>query len=212
MRLGWVVRKDVCRRLRLSRNSVIQKTRIRCTIDASLQRKSGSQRGVMMTGSTHEAVLHRLVHVERAMRRWQVGGSLALALLVLVVLISAAGRPDSDEREELRARTFVLVDREGKPRMDLRVARNDSTYLVLLDREGQPQLSLNVLPQGGADVVIRDRLSQPRAVLSVVAEGRPGLSFYDAIGEARVSLGVFPDGQARLVLYDHGGQRRWATP
>jgi hypothetical protein len=166
----------------------------------------------MMTESTHEAMLHRLAHVERGMRRWQVLGSLALALLALVVLLGAVGRPDGEVFEELRARAFVLVDREGKPRMDLRVARNDSTHLVLLDREGQPQLSLNLLPQGGADLVIRDRIGQPRAVLSVVAEGRPGLSFYEATGATRVSLGVFPDGQTRLVLYEQGGQLRWVTP
>jgi hypothetical protein len=166
----------------------------------------------MMTESTHEAVLHRLAHVERAMRRWQVGGGLALALLVSVVLTGAVVRTAVEAPDEMRARAFVLVDREGKPRMDLRVARNDSTHLVLLDREGQPQLSLNVLPQGGADLVIRDRLSQPRAVFGVVAEGRPGLSLFDGSGQTRVSLGVFPDGQARLVLSDQGGQSRWATP
>jgi hypothetical protein len=166
----------------------------------------------MMTESTHEAVLHRVVHVERVIRRWQVGGSLALALLVLVVLMGAVVRTEVEAPEEIRAQAFVLVDREGKPRMDLRVTRNDSTHLVLLDREGQPQLSLNVLPQGWADLVIRDRLNQPRAVFSVVAEGRPGLSFFDEAGKTRVSLGVFPDGQARLVLDDQGGQLRWATP
>jgi hypothetical protein len=166
----------------------------------------------MMTEPTYEAVLHRLVRVERDMRRWQVMAGVALALLALAALLGAVGRPDGETFEELRARAFVLVDREGKPRMDLRVARNDSTHLVLLDREGQPQLSLNLLPQGGADVVIRDRFGQPRAVLSVVADGRPGLAFYDAPGPTRVSLGVFPDGQTRLVLYDQGGHLHWATP
>ena len=38
-----------------------------------------------MTESTPDAVLHRLVSVERAMRQWQVVGSLAMALLALVV-------------------------------------------------------------------------------------------------------------------------------
>ena len=124
-------------------------------------------------------VLHRLVHVERAMRRWQVGGSLALALLVLVMLMGAVVRTEVEAPEEIHAQAFVLVDREGKPRMDLRVARNDSTHLVLLDREGQPQLSLNVLPQGGADLVIRDRLNQPARRTSVWwprdARGSPSL-------------------------------------
>jgi hypothetical protein len=165
-----------------------------------------------MMESTGDAVRQRLMRLERSCRRWQVGGSMAFTLLALVALLGAAGKLDGEALDEVRARAFVLVDREGKPRMDLRVARNDSTHLVLLDREGQPQLSLNILPQGGADLVIRDRLGQPRAVLSVVAEGRPGLSFYDAPGTTRVSLGLFPDGQTRLALYDQGGYLRWVTP
>jgi hypothetical protein len=212
MGLGCVVRKAVGWLPQVGLSAVIRRTRIGCTSEPSHQRRPGSQRGIMMTESTHEAVLHRLGHVERAMRRWQVGGGLALALLVSVVLMGAVWRTQVEAPDEVRARAFVLVDREGKPRMDLRVARNDSTHLVLFDREGQPQLSLNVLAQGGADLVIRDQLSQPRAVFSVMAEGRPGLSFFDGAGKTQLSLGVFPDGQAHLVLYAHGGQRRWATP
>jgi hypothetical protein len=165
-----------------------------------------------MHDTSDDRMVERLTYLERACRRWQVGGSMAMALLTLVALLGAVERLDGETFEELRARAFVLVDREGKPRMDLRVARNDSTHLVLLDWEGQPQLSLNILPQGGADLVIRDRLSQPRAVLSVVADGRPSLSLYDGAGKTRVSLGFFPDGQTQLVLYDQGGQLRWATP
>jgi hypothetical protein len=165
-----------------------------------------------MRDISHNPVNERLPCLEHTCHRWQVVGSLAMALLALVVLMGAVGRTEVKAPEEIRAQAFVLLDREGKPRMDLRVAGNDSTHLILLDREGQPQLSLNILPQGGADLIIQDRLGQPRAALSVVADGRPGLSFYDATGPTRVSLGVFPDGQTRLVLYDQGGHLRWATP
>jgi hypothetical protein len=165
-----------------------------------------------MTEPTHDAVLHRLARLERVMRRWQVIGSLAMALLVLVVLMGAVGKPEMGGPEEIRTRALVLVDREGRPRMDVRVAQNDNTHLVLLDREGLPRLSLSVLAQGGADMVIRDQLGLPRAALGVVPDGRPSLSLYDGAGKTRVSLGLFPDGQARLVLYDQGGQLRWVTP
>jgi hypothetical protein len=168
--------------------------------------------GGMMMEPTDEAVLHRLARVERGMRRWQVIGSMALALLALVALLGAVGGPDGDAREELRGRALVLVDREGRPRMDVRMTQHDTTHLVLLDREGLPRMSLNLLSQGGADLVIRDQLGLPRATLGVVPDGRPSLSLYDGAGKTRVSLGLFPDGQARLVLYDQGGQPRWATP
>jgi hypothetical protein len=165
-----------------------------------------------MTESTHDAVLQRLARVEQTIRRWQVVGGIAIALLALVALMGAVGRPDMEGGEEIRTRALVLVDRDGKPRMDLRVSRNDSTHLVLFDREGLPRMSLNILSQGGADVVLRDQLGLPRAALSVLPDGRPGLSLYDATGTTRVSLGLSPDEKARLVLYDQGGQLRWFTP
>jgi hypothetical protein len=165
-----------------------------------------------MPDTSHDSMIERLTCLERTCRRWHVIGSLALALLALVVLLGAVASLDGQSLEELRAKAVVLVDREGKPRIDLRVAGNDSTHLVLLDREGLPRMSLNILSWGGADLVIRDQLGLPRAALGVVPDGRPLLSLYDGSGKTRVSLGLFPDGQARLVLYDQGGQLRWATP
>jgi hypothetical protein len=165
-----------------------------------------------MHDTSHDPVIERLTGLEHTCRCWQVVGSMALALLAIVALLGAVGRRDGDEVEELRARAFVLVDREGKPRINLQVDGHDNTHLVLLDREGLPRMSLNILSQGGADLVIRDQLGLPRAALGVVPDGRPSLSLYDGAGKTRVSLGLFPDGQARLILYDQGGQLRWATP
>src|SRR5262245_37667428 len=98
-----------------------------------------------MRDISHDPVIERLTCLEHTCPRWQVVGSLALALLALVALLGAVGRRDGDEVEELRARAFVLIDREGKPRMDLRVTGNDNTQLVLLDREGLPRMNLNIL-------------------------------------------------------------------
>lgn len=165
-----------------------------------------------MTESTDDAASDRLTRLERAVRRWQVVGSLATVLVAGVVLMGALGRPDRGETTEIRARAIVLVDPDGRPRMDLRVARNDSTHLVLMDREGLPRLSLNILTQGGADLVLRDQLGRPRAALSVLPDGRPGLSLYDALGTTRVAVGMVPDDQPRVVVYDPRGQVRWVSP
>jgi hypothetical protein len=159
-----------------------------------------------MTEPTSDAVLQRLARLERTVRRWQVVGGVAVALLALAALMGAVGRPDVEGTEEIRAKAFVLVDRDGRPRMDLRVARNDSTHLVLLDREGLPRLSLNVLAQGGTDIVLRDQQGLPRAALSALPDGRPGLSLYDATGTTRASLGMFPGDKTMLVLYDTRGR------
>jgi hypothetical protein len=165
-----------------------------------------------MHDTSGDTLLERLTRLERACRWWQIIAGTMVVLFAIVGLMGAVGRQTVDGTDEVRARAFVLVDRDGKPRMDLRVARNDSTHLVLLDREGLPRMSLNILTQGGADIVIRDQQSLPRVALSVVPDGRPGLSMYDAEGTARVSLGLLPDGQTRLVLYDQGGRLRWVTP
>jgi hypothetical protein len=168
--------------------------------------------GREMYDTSQATVIERLTRLERERHWWRVLGSIAVALFAIVGLMGALGRQDVEGPQEVRARAFVLVDREGKPRMDLRVALNDSTHLVLMDREGLARLSLNVLSQGGADVVLRDQQGQPRAALSVVPDGRPGLSLYDTAGTTRASLGVFPEDKAILVLYAPRGQVHWFTP
>ena len=65
-----------------------------------------------MTESADDAVLHRLAHLERVMRQWQVVGSLAMAVLGLIVLMAAVGRTEVEAPEEIRAQAFVLIDRE----------------------------------------------------------------------------------------------------
>jgi hypothetical protein len=165
-----------------------------------------------MTELTDGAASDRLTRLEHAVRRWRALGSLAVALVAGVVLMGALGQPDREETAEIRTRAIVLVDPDRRPRMDLRVARSDSTHLVLMDREGLPRISLNVLTQGGADLVLRDQLGRPRATLSVLPDGRPGLSLYDAFGTTRVAVGMVPDDQPRVVLYDPRGQARWVSP
>lgn len=165
-----------------------------------------------MHDTAQGGIIERLTRLERAHRRWHVTGSLAMILVIGVALMGATGRQEGEEAADVRARAFVLVDREGRPRMDLRVARNESAHLVLMDREGLPRISLNVLTQGGADLVLRDQLGQPRAALSVLPDGRPGLSLYDALGTTRVAVGMLPDDQPRVILYDQRGQVRWVSP
>jgi hypothetical protein len=166
----------------------------------------------MMSDTSCDPMSERLTRLERAYRRWQVIGGIGVLLFVALGLMGVAGQIDIQEMDEVRARAFVLVDRDGKPRMDLRVARNDSTHLVLLDREGLPRMSLNILTQGGTDIVLRDPMGLPRAALSVLPDGRPGLSLYDAAGTTRIAVGISTDEQARVVLYNKGGPIRWFTP
>jgi hypothetical protein len=168
--------------------------------------------GEAMPDISRERIIERLTDIEQSYRWWQVMGGLAMVVVTGAVLMGAMGRRDGGETGDIRAQGFVLVDRDGKPRMDMRIAPNDSAHLVMMDREGLPRISLNVLTHGGADLVLQDQLGQPRAALSVLPDGRPGLSLYDALGTTRVAVGMLPDDQPRVVLYDQRGQVRWVSP
>jgi hypothetical protein len=150
-------------------------------------------------------ILQCLDHVHRQHRRWRGIGLVALALLALVVWRSGGAGQVPAALNEIRTKALVLVDKEDHPRIDLRVAPNDSTHVVLMDREGLVRMSLNVLAQGGADIVLRDQEGLPRAALSVTPDGRPSLSFYDATGTTRVALGLGVDGQSRVMVYHPDG-------
>jgi hypothetical protein len=176
------------------------------------EQSGGEDGGRVMHDISRDRIIERLTYLERSYRWWQVMGGLALILATGAVLMGAVGRQGGGGTADIRTQGFVLIDREGKPRMDMRIGPDDSTHLVMLDREGLPRISLNVLTPGGADLVLRDQLGQPRAALSVLPDGRPGLSLYDALGTTRVAIGILPDDQSRLVLYDQRGQVRWVSP
>jgi hypothetical protein len=159
-----------------------------------------------------DTIVRRLERLQRAHRRWQVIGWTAMALLGLIVLLGAMARQELDLANEVRTRALVVVDKEGKPRMDLRVAVDDSMHLALMDREGLNRISLSVLSHQGSHVMLMDQDGRARVGLSVLADGRPGLSLYDGAAKPQLRLGVFPDGTPGLALYDKAGKGLWSTP
>src|SRR6266511_4025849 len=138
---------------------------------------------------TKATVMSRHTHAQQGLLWWMVLGLTTIVLLGLVGLMGAIGSQAVEVADELRARAFVLVDKEGKPRMDLRVAFDDGTYVMLMDPEGRP-----------------------RAGLSVAADGRPGLSLYDGQANPRVSVRVSPDGTPGLALFNRDGGVLWWAP
>jgi hypothetical protein len=158
-----------------------------------------------MTEPRYSLILQRLDHLRPQQRRWKPLGLVALGLLAVLAWHHSVASQSTTVLDELRTKAVVLVDKEDRPRLDLRVAANDSTHLILMDREGLVRVSLNVLAHGGADIVLRDQQGLPRAALSVMADGRPSLSLYDAAGTTRAALGLGTDGQSRVVLYQVDG-------
>jgi hypothetical protein len=158
------------------------------------------------------AIRRRLARLPGQPQRWKGVGLIALTLLAVAIWRSGVAGQAPVVLDELRTKAVVLVDKEDRPRLDLRVAANDSMHLVLMDREGLVRVSLNVLTQGGADIVLRDQLGLPRAALSVLSDGRPSLALYDAAGMTRVALGIGPDGQSRVIVYHADGAASGMIP
>src|SRR4051794_32620462 len=84
-------------------------------------------------------VLLRLDRMERALRRWRLGGLAALALAV----IGVAGGALAEPQEELSVRTLKLVDRGGKARIILS-AQEGIPDLTFLDPDGKGRLTLDI--------------------------------------------------------------------
>jgi hypothetical protein len=159
-----------------------------------------------------DTIIRRLERLERVHRRWRVLGWTLIALVGGVVLMGAMASQRQEVATETRTRALVLVDREGKPRVDLRVAADDSTHLALMDREGINRISLSVLSHQGAHVMLMDPDGRARASLSVLGDGRPGLSLFDGDARPQVRLGVFPDGKPAVAVFSRDGTARWSAP
>ena len=99
------------------------------------------------------ALAHRLERLERGIRRWRVLGGIAWAGLALGVALNLAllvrvpgalgtdDEPDTDEsqvaEDEVRARAFVLVDDEGRPRGAFGLRADGNPALAFSDAQGK---------------------------------------------------------------------------
>jgi len=106
-----------------------------------------------MDGPTLDGLTRRLDHLERGLRRWRALGSLAWLLLasgtvINLVLLFGPGQQeepqqqaDADEEDtvedKVQARSFVLVDEDGKPRALLGLRADGTPALAFSDAEGK---------------------------------------------------------------------------
>lgn len=141
-----------------------------------------------MEGSTEprrgDDTARRLERLERQNRWFKALGGAALALAALGLLAGASEPSAVRAKEEVRARSFTVVDEEGEARGRLHVSDYGSLRLDLYD----PEMVL-------------------RASLYLGSKGSPALNLFDAKGKMRASLGVRSDGWASLGLYDDKGLR-----
>jgi hypothetical protein len=106
-----------------------------------------------MTEAAVEALAQRLDRMERGLRRWRIIGVIGWTLLTASVTVgfllvlrlpvetaSEEGTSSGDEdtvEDEVRARTFVLVDEEGRPRAALAMRPDGTPALAFSNEEGR---------------------------------------------------------------------------
>jgi hypothetical protein len=106
-----------------------------------------------MTDPVVEALMERLDRMERGLRRWRVMGGIAWAALAASVALSvvlalrvpveteraeeATPEPEDVAEDEVRARAFVLVDEEGRPRAALAMRPDGTPALAFTAEDGR---------------------------------------------------------------------------
>lgn len=110
-------------------------------------------------------------------------------------------------QEEVRAKSFVLVDEARAPRAALTIQADGSPCLSLSDAAGNPRAALSVLADGRPGLGLSDAAGKPRAVLGFKANGELGLWLADAKGKTRAVLTLLAGGSPGLTLGDAMARR-----
>lgn len=128
------------------------------------------------------------------------------AILIQPELVStnAQGRV----ADEIRTRSLVVVDVDGRPRGQWTVDEDENARLGLLDQQGRRRLSLSVLEGGFPGMSLINGQGQRRAAFGLLPDETTSLVFADAAGVPRAVLGLTRGEAANLVFADAEGVSR----
>jgi hypothetical protein len=155
-----------------------------------------------------QLLTQRIVHLERAQRWWRLLGTLALLAVTGLGLLGAAERKELEAAEEIRARSFVLVNQQGEVLARLGSLPQGGPGLGIYDQGRKNRLLLAAEPDGSSGLRLFGRDGQGSIMLAVGANGAPSLRLLDHNWRVRASLATWPDGSPYLELADKDGQAR----
>ena len=146
---------------------------------------------------------------EKRRNRWLPGITVLACLLAFGLFETTATRLTAQGKgyeDEIRAKKFVVVDNNGKPRAVLSDL-NDGTGLTLSDKSGKPRVVLSVF-NDGTGLTLFDKNGKGRAGLSIFND-EPGLTMADKSGKGRARLGLHRD-EPEIVFFDNNGKTTWS--
>jgi len=111
-------------------------------------------------------------------------------------------------QEAVCARSFKLVDNDGRIRADLGLSSDDgSPGFTMYNKGGKAIVKLVTSSDGNPAFVLFDDYGKPRIGLHIV-DGRPRLDFADEKGDLRVSLFTSEEQELQLSFYDSDEKAR----
>lgn len=155
-----------------------------------------------------DIILQRLERLERENRRWKGLVSVTAVICGCLLLLGATNGGAPRVADELRARSFVLVDQNGTTLAQLGQLPYGARGLGFYDEGRKARLLLSVDPNGEASVSVYGRDGRGSAVVMVGKDGETSLRLLDAQWRVRASLATWPDGSPFLHLSDRDGNDR----
>ncbi|NSW76063.1 MAG: hypothetical protein HPY68_04680 [Candidatus Atribacteria bacterium] len=141
-----------------------------------------------MTNEERLERLEREVRQNQKMIRWlMITLGVCVGVWLATVMFPPQGLVARDVAEMIQARTFVVVDEEGRPRITLGVAEN-IPMLTILDEEERTRIGLGMSAKGWPSLIMLDE-KEKTCVLLGISE----LKMFDAEGDPRLSLGLWKD-------------------
>jgi len=143
-------------------------------------------------------VAARLDRLERAANLWR-WTSVALAASICALFLLAR---QASHQEEVRARKFIVVDAEGRPRGGLEAGEDGMARLFLLDAEANSRITLQARAQGGEVISLLDADGTSHVVLGVSHDAIAYLVMCDPQGTCRSELNVDTLGNGGISFDD----------
>ena len=155
-----------------------------------------------------DAIVRRLERLERQSRRWKAVALLATAILGLVLLIGAGRSAETAVPNELQARAFVLVGRDGAPLARLGLLPHGAWGLGFYDQGKKSRIVLSVEGDGSSSISLFGKDGRGSLLLNANGSGAASLRLVDTNWKTRTMLATWPDGSPFLQLTDRGGKDR----
>lgn len=105
----------------------------------------------------------------------------------------------------IEARTLVIADEEGRPRILIGVMEDGSPGIHLLDTEGKSRAMIMLEPAGAPGILFNDPDGRSRMAFSLADGENANLNLLDENGRLRLVLGSRPDGSAAIGILDKDG-------